>query len=262
MMKKLCTIFLACALLCSAFCLMASAEEPTWVFTVNGVNGKISGEDAYIFTTQEAYEAGNPNWAVTLLLEVQDNGMLKVKEAPIQGPGSVPEGVKLGNGVVALVVHSAGSDISAKDQYANVESKLAARDATAGMYIVLEGIDLDAGTGSGSASLYTTAPEGLPADDPSDEPSSEEPAPEETSSETVETPSEDASVAESSEASSEPATSAPESSTQTSSDVSAASSNSSEASSDGVSTTAIVIIVIAAVVIIAAVVVIVIKRKK
>lgn len=279
MMKKLCVVFLACALLFSVFSLMASAEEePTWVFNVNGVNGKIAGEDAYVFTTQEAYEGGNPNWAVTILLEVQDNGLLKVKQAPIQGAGSVPAEVKIGNGVVALVVHSAGSDAAAKDQYANVESKLAARDATVGMYILLDGIDLDAGTGSGTASLYATAPTVTPADDPSDEPSeepseepsdepseepsdepsSEDPAPESSEPDSASEPAEGSTDAESSM----PESSTPESSAPVSSEESAAPTENGDDSSDEGSIIPIVVIVIAVVAIVASAVVVVIKRKK
>ena len=275
MMKKLCVVFLACALLFSVFSLIASAEEePTWVFDVNGVNGKIAGEDAYIFTTQEAYEGGNPNWAVTILLEVQDNGLLKVKQAPISGAGAVPDGVKIGNGVVALVVHSAGSDAAAKDQYANVESKLAAKEVTAGMYILLSGIDLDAGTGSGTASLYATAPTGTPVDDPSEEPSdepSEEPS-DEPSEEPSEEPSSEDPAPESSEPdsasepadaeSSAPESSTPESSAPVSSEESAAPSENDDDSSDSGSIIPIVVIVIAVVAIVASAVVVVIKRKK
>lgn len=264
MMKKLCTLFLVCALLLSAFCLIAAAEEPTYVFTVKGVNVGITGEDAAVFTTQEAYEAGNPNWAITLVLEVLDNGTLKLKQEPIAGAGAVPAGVKIGDGVVALVVHSAGSDISAKDQYTNVEGKLAAKEATVGMYIVLDGIDLNAGTGSGSASLYVNAPEGTPAGESSDDPSSEDPASEDTSSETGTDSSEVEPSADPADESSEAATSsqgasAPEASAPTSANSSDASSNESESSSGGIF---IVIIVVAAVVIVGAVVFIVINRKK
>ena len=262
-MKKLCALFLVCILLFSAFCLIASAEEdPVFVFHVKGVNGKISGEDAYLFTTQDAYDTGNPQWGVTILLEVQANGLLKVQRAGFSGGGSVPS-VTIGDGVVALVVHSSSSDMGQISQYPNVEEKLAALEAKEGMYIALDGIDLKAGTGSGTASLYATAPSVIPSDEsseePSDEPSSEEPASEEPSSEAAETSSEepaaeDSSVEPSEAAPSSEAPSAPASAD--SSEVSAATS------SDGISTTAIVIIVIAAVVLIAAVVVIVIKRKK
>ena len=263
-MKKFFICLLVCTLLFSSFCLFASAEEePTFVFHVNGVNGKIGGEDAYIFTTQEAYDNGNPHWAITILLEVQANGLLKVKQDGFPGGGSIPS-VKIGDGVVALVVHSAESNVEAKDQYPNVEEKLAALATKAGMYIVLDGIDLEAGTGSGTASLYATAPE-VSAENspeaPSDEPSSEESSTEEPSSEAVETSSEEQSSAAPSEEPSK-AESAPAESSAPVSDGSQASSGSSEAPSGGTSTTAIVIIVVAAVALIAAVVAIILKRKK
>lgn len=261
-MKKLCALFLVCILLFSAFCLMASAEEdPVFVFHVKGVNGKISGEDAYLFTTQDAYDTGNPQWGVTILLEVQENGLLKVQRDGFSGGGSVPS-VTIGDGVVALVVHSSSSDMGQISQYPNVEEKLAALEAKEGMYITLDGIDLKAGTGSGTASLYATAPSVIPSDEsseePSDEPSSEEPASEDPSSDAAETSSEEPASEEPSEA--ETSSEAP--SAPASADSSVAASDVSEESPDGTPVVAIVIIVIAAVVLIAAVVIIVIKRKK
>ena len=107
-MKKILTVTLAFVLAFSAFSLLAvSAEtgEPLCVFNVKGVNGMIGGEDCVLFTTQDAYNSGNPNWAITILLEVKDDGTLVVKEKAIAGQGAVPAGVKVGDGVVALVVY-------------------------------------------------------------------------------------------------------------------------------------------------------------
>lgn len=294
-MKKILTVILACVLALSAFSLLAvSAEtgDPIYVFNVKGVNGMISGEDCVLFTTQDAYNSGNPNWAVTVLLEVKDDGSLVVKEKAIAGQGTVPAGVKVGDGVVALVVHSAASKVEDKGTYANVEAKLAAQEADVGMTVVLDGIDLENASGEGTATLYPAGAGGAggtsSADSSADssaassetsseasseassaassEVSSETSSAASTSSETssaVSETSSEASSAVSSEASSaassDAASSAASSATQSSL---AASSETSEAS-DGLSGGVIAIIVIAVVVVVAAVVaIVVVKRRK
>ncbi len=290
-MKKILTVILACVLALSAFSLLAvSAEtgDPIYVFNVKGVNGMIGGEDCVLFTTQDAYNSGNPNWAVTVLLEVKDDGSLVVKEKAIAGQGTVPAGVKVGDGVVALVVHSAASKVEDKDKWANVEAKLAAQEADVGMTVVLDGIDLENASGEGTATLYPAGAGGAGGTSSADssaassetssaassevssaassEVSSEASSAASTSSETssaVSETSSEASSAVSSEASSaassDAASSAASSATQSSL---AASSETSEAS-DGLSGGVIAIIVIAVVVIVAAVVaIVVVKRKK
>lgn len=290
-MKKILTVILACVLALSAFSLLAvSAEtgDPIYVFNVKGVNGMISGEDCVLFTTQDAYNSGNPNWAVTVLLEVKDDGSLVVKEKAIAGQGTVPAGVKVGDGVVALVVHSAASKVEDKGTYANVEAKLAAQEADVGMTVVLDGIDLENASGEGTATLYPAGAGGAGGTSSADssaassetsseasseassaassEVSSETSSAASTSSETssaVSETSSEASSAVSSEASSaassDAASSAASSATQSSL---AASSETSEAS-DGLSGGVIAVIVIAVVVVVAAVVaIVVVKRRK
>ncbi len=158
-MKNIGTLFLACILLLSVCIVFVSAEEfEPFTFQVKGVNGQISGEDCILCTTQEAYDSCNAAWAVTVLCRAQEDGRLLVVEQPIAGSGSVPD-VSIGDGIVALVVHSATSDPTLEDQYPNVYGKLAALSAVPGMVIVLEGVDLENGTGSGSATLYESVPD-------------------------------------------------------------------------------------------------------
>ncbi len=273
-MKKILAFTLAFVLAFSAVSLLAvSAEtgEPLCVFNVKGVNGMIGGEDCVIFTTQDAYSSGNPNWAITILLEVKDDGSLVVKEKAIAGQGAVPAGVKVGDGVVALVVHSAASKIEDKDKWPNVEAKLAAQEADVGMIVVLDGIDLENASGEGTATLYPAASGGASESSSaassetstetssvtSTETSSAASASSETSS-SVSATSSEASSAVSSAASSAASSNATSSATQLSS---AASSETS--SSGGPSGGVIAAIVIAVVVVVAAVVaIVVVKRKK
>lgn len=266
-MKKILTVALAFVLAFSAFSLLAvSAEtgDPLCVFNVKGVNGMIGGEDCVLFTTQDAYSSGNPNWAITILLEVKDDGSLVVKEKAIAGQGAVPAGVKVGDGVVALVVHSAASKVEDKDQYPNVEAKLAAQEADVGMIVVLDGIDLENASGEGTATLYPAASGGTDGSSSAASSEASSAASTETSSET----SSEASSVVSSETSSA-ATSSAASSAVSSAASSTASQSSSVASSEtstsdgGLSGGVIAAIVIAAVVVVAAVVaIVVVKRKK
>ncbi len=276
-MKKFLTLTLAFVLVLSAFSLFAvSAEEgdPIYVFDVKGVNGVIGGEDCMIFTTQDAYNDGNPIWAVTILLDVKDDGSLVVKQKAISGQGAVPADAKIGNGVIALVVHSAASNVEEKAQYANVEAKIAAMTADVGMTVALEGIDLENASGSGTATLYPAAPTGT--DNTSSETSSE------TSSASSEDSSETSSAASSKDESSTVSETSSETSSAVSSDVTSpaassagtsstfsasqslnAASSDTSTSTGGLSGGAIAAIVVAVVVVIAAVVaIVVVKRKK
>lgn len=131
----------------------ALEEGPIFVFDIKAVNGVIEGEDCVLCTTQEAYDACNPNWAVTLLLQEQEDGSFMVARNPVTAFGSLPK-MKVGDGAIALVVHSAAWDPGMKDEYPNVDAKLAAQEAWVGMFILLDGIDLEQASGSGTAALY------------------------------------------------------------------------------------------------------------
>lgn len=78
----------------------------TW--EVDYIDGYIVGEDVTICTTVEAYERCNPKWAITNILEKQQDGTYVAVRRPIVGEGTVPK-IQLGENQVAFVVHSGGS---------------------------------------------------------------------------------------------------------------------------------------------------------
>ena len=78
----------------------------TW--EVDYIDGYITGEDVTICTTVEAYEACNPKWAITNILEKQEDGTYVAVRRPIVGDGVVPK-IQLSENQVAFVVHSGGS---------------------------------------------------------------------------------------------------------------------------------------------------------
>ena len=106
-----------------------SCEVPygyTW--TVNYVDGKIVGEDVTICTTDEAYKACNPNWAITILAELQEDGTYVAVQDAVATPGNA-DAVTVGENQIAIVVHSAASNPDPdKDgkTYANWKGKVVA----------------------------------------------------------------------------------------------------------------------------------------
>ncbi|MBQ0092055.1 MAG: hypothetical protein KBS45_01845 [Clostridiales bacterium] len=253
-MKKILSITLVCVMLLALGALAVSAEEPVYVFEIRTVNEHIKGEDAVLCTTQDAYDNCGPGWAITVLCDVVSENVLKVKDKPIVGKGELPQAA-VGNGVVALVVHSATSDTAKSDQYPGVFAKVAAMQIEKGQFLVLEGIDLAAGTGAGKATLVNELPGDISVDEPVE--SSEEPA---------------ASSEEPTESSEEPATESSEEPAATSSEAPAAESEAESVApaeseeenkeEGGLSAGTIALIVAAAVVVIAAVVFFVLKGKK
>ena len=89
-----------------------SCEVPygyTW--TVNYVDGTIAGEDITVCTTQDAYNACNPNWAITVYLEKQADGTYVALKDAIVCPGTAAAaGIEVGGDKIALVAHSAYSN--------------------------------------------------------------------------------------------------------------------------------------------------------
>lgn len=254
-MKRILSVLLVCVMLLAIGALAASADEPVYVFEIRTVNEHIKGEDAVLCTTQDAYDNCGPGWAITVLCDVVSENVLKVKDSPIVGKGELPKAA-VGNGVVALVVHSATSDTAKSDQYPGVFAKVAAMQIEKGQFLVLEGIDLAAGTGAGKATLVDKLPGDISVDEPVE--SSEEPA---ASSEEP-TESSEEPAAESSE---EPAAASSEAPAEESKNESAAPAESTEASEEedgGLSAGTIALIVAAAVVVIAAIVFFALKAKK
>ena len=79
-----------------------------FLWEVEDIDGVITGEDATICTTTEAYENCNPKWAVTAVLEKQEDGTYVAIRRAIVGEGTVFK-LKLEENQVAFVVHSGGS---------------------------------------------------------------------------------------------------------------------------------------------------------
>jgi hypothetical protein len=107
-----------------------SCEVPygyTW--TVNYVDGTIAGEDVTVCTTQDAYNACNPNWAITVYLEKQADGTYVALQDAIVCPGSAAAaGIEVGGDKIALVAHSAYSNPNGS----NWQSKVVAMSVKAG----------------------------------------------------------------------------------------------------------------------------------
>ena len=113
---------------------VASVEVPygyTW--TIDDVDGKIGGEDATICTTQDAYNACNPNWAITLYVEKQADGTYVALRDAIVCPGSAENaGIEVGGDKIAIVIHSASSNPDLDAQYGNWMGKIVAVSVKAG----------------------------------------------------------------------------------------------------------------------------------
>ena len=79
-----------------------------YLWEVEDLDGTITGEDATICTTTEAYENCNAKWAITNVLEKQEDGTYVAVRRAIVGEGTVFK-LKLEENQVAFVVHSGGS---------------------------------------------------------------------------------------------------------------------------------------------------------
>ena len=79
-----------------------------YLWEVEDVDGVITGEDATICTTTEAYEACNAKWAITCVLEQQEDGTYVSIRKSIVGEGTQYR-ITLEENQIAFVVHSGGS---------------------------------------------------------------------------------------------------------------------------------------------------------
>ena len=92
-------------------------------FDIDGTDGTIAGEDAYIITTSTAYASCNPNWAISVQLRPTDNADEYSVVKVVTTPGSADAaGITFEDGDIVMVVHSAGS----QSGYSNWMSKVAA----------------------------------------------------------------------------------------------------------------------------------------
>ena len=109
----------------------------TWI--IDDIDGKIGGEDTTLITNQDAYLAANPNWAITLYLEKQEDGSyLAVKNAIITPGSAANAGITLGENQVAFVVHSSSSKPTDAETYPNWLSKVVAMSVKAGDRFVID----------------------------------------------------------------------------------------------------------------------------
>lgn len=206
-----------------------------YAWILNYVDGKIVGEDITVCTTDEAYKACNPNWAITIFLEKQDDGTYVALQNAIVTPGNA-DAITIGENQIALVVHSSASNDD-NPAYSNWMGKVVAISVKKGDVFEIVG-DMEA--------VKAVIPEEEPVDPPSEDPG----ATSEPSDESSEEPDESS---EEPEESSEEVTSTPATSTP---------AESSAPADDESSALPIILIVVAVVVVAAVVVIILIKRKK
>ena len=79
-----------------------------YLWEVEDLDGTITGEDATICTTTEAYENCNAKWAITNVLEKQEDGTYVAVRRAIVGEGNQYK-ITLEENQIAFVVHSGGS---------------------------------------------------------------------------------------------------------------------------------------------------------
>lgn len=79
-----------------------------YLWEVEDVDGVITGEDATICTTTEAYNNCNAKWAITNVLEKQEDGTYIAIRRAIVGEGAQFR-IELAENQIAFVVHSGGS---------------------------------------------------------------------------------------------------------------------------------------------------------
>ncbi len=210
-----------------------------YVWILNYVDGKIVGEDITVCTTDEAYKACNPNWAITIFLEKQEDGTYVALQNAIVTPGN-GDAITIGENQIALVVHSSASNDN-DPAYTNWMGKVVAMSVKAGDVFEIVG-DMEA--------VKAVIPEEEPVDPPSEDESSD---PGESSTPDDESSEEPDESSEEPEDSSEEATSTPAASTP---------AESSAPAEDESSALPIILIAVAVVAIAAVVVIIIIKRKK
>jgi hypothetical protein len=95
-----------------SLCIPAASEETKDVAAGAGfsdsLSGAITGEDATICTTTEAYENCNAKWAITIVLEELEDGTYVAIRRAIVGEGNQYK-ITLEENQIAFVVHSGGS---------------------------------------------------------------------------------------------------------------------------------------------------------
>ena len=109
----------------------------TW--TIDDIDGKIGGEDTTLITNQDAYMGCNPNWAITLYLEKQEDGSYVAIRNAIVGPGSAEAaGIEVDADHVAFVVHSSSSKPTDAEKYPNWLAKVVAMSVKEGDRFIID----------------------------------------------------------------------------------------------------------------------------
>ncbi|MBR0231201.1 MAG: hypothetical protein IJQ53_03140, partial [Clostridia bacterium] len=121
-------------------------------FRIDKVNGVIGGEDSTIITNADAYNACNPNWAISVPLKKLEDNKYEVLEgtleAPMRDSSWTPASANFdfSNGNIVMVVHSATSKKAEAEEkgYTNWQQKVVAIALKAGDVVTFTGVDLNA----------------------------------------------------------------------------------------------------------------------
>ena len=173
-----------------------------YVFDIEDVDGQITGEDATVLTSAAGLEKCGL-WAIWFVAEKIDG--VDAYRAITDGAGmnGASPSVTLKDNQIIVVVHSSSSRPTDAETYPNWEDKVAALAVKTGDCLVLNGIDLAAGTCvNGTITVVTEDELGdvPPATESSEEDAESSEAPAESTAESVEE-----STAVSTEAVSDPA---------------------------------------------------------
>ena len=116
-----------------------------YVFTIDDVNGVITGEDATVVTDNTALTASQSVWGIWFhAKKVKDNVYEVITDGAALN-GVMPT-VSMKADEIIVIVHSASSNPNDEATYPNWEDKVAALAVKIGDYIVLNGIDLASGS--------------------------------------------------------------------------------------------------------------------
>ena len=116
-----------------------------YVFDIEDVNGQINGEDATVLTSAAGLDKCGL-WAIWFVAEKIDG--VDAYKAVTDGTGmsGTSPSVTLKDNQIIVVVHSSSSKPTDAEKYPNWEDKVAALAVRVGDCLVLNGIDIAAGT--------------------------------------------------------------------------------------------------------------------
>lgn len=171
-MKKALIYFLILLIIGTMSIVITTAQEDEtdidgFVFNIAAVDDEITAESGLILTSEDALANSMTGWSILIHCSKVENNLYVAKADVIEPEGEVPE-LSFEQGDIVIAIHSASSDMSEVDLYPNVPQKLAALQVKAGMYFILNNIDLSEKTSNnGTATLSLEPPDNeLPDDDP------------------------------------------------------------------------------------------------